>query len=130
MNPGPTKSSSLTCFHWNLNEIAAHDFAIIFLIQSYALSYNTDIIFLSETFLIFQDILRSDHPSNTKRGSVCMFYKDNLTVIRRDDLFALTKCIVTEIQFGKKSMFFACNYRSPVKIQVFENYGQNFHSTL
>ena len=35
----------------NLNGNAAHDFAKISLIQSYTLSYNTDIIFLSETFL-------------------------------------------------------------------------------
>ena len=33
LNPGPKKSFSLTFFHWNLNGIAAHDFAKIFLIQ-------------------------------------------------------------------------------------------------
>ena len=37
---------------------------------------------------------------------MCIFYKDNLTVIRRDSLCALTECIVTEIQLGKKAMFF------------------------
>ena len=39
LNPGPKKSSSLTFFHWNLNGIAAHDFAKISLIQSHALPY-------------------------------------------------------------------------------------------
>ena len=34
LNPGPMKSSSLTFFHWNLNGIAANDFAKISLIQS------------------------------------------------------------------------------------------------
>ena len=96
MNPGPKKSSALTFFHWNLNGIAAHDFAEISLIQSYVLSYNIDIIFLSETFLDLlveasdpisgYNSLHSDHPSNTKRGGVCMFYKDYLPVIRCDDL--------------------------------------------
>ena len=43
LNPGPKISSSLTFFHWNLNGIAAHDFAKISLIQPYTLSYNTDI---------------------------------------------------------------------------------------
>ena len=51
MNPGPKKSSSLPFFHWNLNGIAAPDFAKISLIQARALFYNIDIIFLSETFL-------------------------------------------------------------------------------
>ena len=35
----------------NLNGNAVHDFAKASLIQSYTLSYNTNIIFLSETFL-------------------------------------------------------------------------------
>ena len=51
LNPGPKKPSSLSFFHWNLNGIAAHDFEKISLIQSHALFYNTDIIFLSKTFL-------------------------------------------------------------------------------
>ena len=51
LNPGPKKSSLLTFFHWNLNGIPAHDFAKVCLIQSHALFYNIDIIFLSETFL-------------------------------------------------------------------------------
>ena len=41
LNPSPKKSSSLFFFHWNLNGIAAHD-----LIQSYALSYNTNMTFI------------------------------------------------------------------------------------
>ena len=76
LNPGPKKSSSLTFFHWNLNGIAAHDFAKISLIQSHALFYNIDILFLSETFLdssIETNYPWSDHPSNIKRGGVCMF---------------------------------------------------------
>ena len=42
-----------------------------------------------------------------------MFYKDYLPVVRRDDLCALSECIVTETKLGKKSIFFTCNYRSP-----------------
>ena len=87
--------------------------------QFYGLSYNTDIILLSENFLDSSieasdpniinisgyNSLRSDHPSNTKRGGVCMFHKDYLPVIRRDDLCALSKCIVTKIKLGKESIF-------------------------
>ena len=35
--------------------------------------------------------LRSDHPSNNKKGGVCMFYKDYQHVIRRNDLCSLTE---------------------------------------
>ena len=144
LNPGPNKSSSLTFFHWNLNGIAAHDFSKISLIQSHALSYNIDIIFLSETFLDSSietnnpklnipgyNLLRSDHPSNIKRGGVCMFYKDYLPVIRRHDLCALTECIVVEVNSGTKSLFFTCNYRSPSQtVDEFESYCQSLHLTL
>ena len=118
LNPGLKKSSLLTFFHWLLNGIAAHDFAKISLIQSHALSYNIDIIFLSETFLDSSietnnpklnisgyNLLRSDHPSDIKRGGVCMFYKDYLPVIRRDDLCALTECIVVESIRGQNLYF-------------------------
>ena len=118
LNPSPKNSSSLPFFHWNLNGIATHNFAKISFIQSYGLSYNIDIIFLTETFLEFSievtdpninisgyNSLRSDHPSNTKRGSVCMFYEDYLPGIRRDDMCALSECIVTEIKLGKISIF-------------------------
>ena len=133
LNPGPKKSSSPTFFHWNLNGITAHDFAKISLIQSHALSYNTDIIFLSETFLDSSietnnlqlnitgyNLLQYDHPSNIKRGGVCMFYKDYLPVIKRDDLCALTECIVVEV-----------NYRSPSQaVDEFESYCQSSHLKL
>ena len=60
-----------------------------------------------------------------------MFYKDYLPVVRRDNLCALSECIVTEIKLGKNSMFSASNYRSPSKTtDEFENYCQNFHLTL
>ena len=144
LNPGPKKSFSLTFFHWNLNGIAAHDFAKISLIQSHALSYNIDIIFISETFLDSSietnnpksnipgyNLLRSDHPSKIKRGGVCMFYKDYLPVIRRDDLCALTECIVVEVNSGTKSLFFTCNYRSASQtVDEFESNCQSLHLTL
>ena len=50
--------------------------------------------------------MRSDHPSNTKTEDVLMFYKDYLLLIRRDDLCTLSECIVTEIKFGIKFIFF------------------------
>ena len=68
---------------------------------------NFDIICLSETVLNSRiDIsdtkikisgyllLRADHPSNTKRGGVCMYCKNYLPVIRRTDLFHLQEYIV------------------------------------
>ena len=43
INPG-SKQSSFTFFHWNLNDIAAHDFIKISLLQGYNTNHNFDII--------------------------------------------------------------------------------------
>ena len=76
-------------------------------------------------------MLQSDNPSNIKRGGVCMFYKDYLPVIRRDDLCALTECIVVEVNLGTKSLFFTCSYRSPSQtVDKLESYCQSLHLTL
>ena len=76
-------------------------------------------------------LLRSGHPSNIKKGGVCMFYKDYLPVIRRDHLWALTESIAVEVNLGEKSLFFTCTYRSPSQtVDEFESYCQSLHLTL
>ena len=95
-NPCPKKQSCLKFFHWNLDGLAAHDFIKLPLIEAYIATNNFDIVCLSETFLdssIPNDdhriniagysLLRADHPSNTKKGSVCIYYKDFLPVIKK-----------------------------------------------
>ena len=70
---------------------------------------DVDIICLSETFLdssITTDenilsipvysVIRADHPSNTKRGGVCLYYNEHLPIIRKDDISNLKECLVTE----------------------------------
>ena len=42
-------------------------------------------------------MMRADHPSNTKRGGECLYYKEHLPIIRRDDTSNLQECLVTKI---------------------------------
>ena len=42
-------------------------------------------------------MIRADHPSNTKRGGVCIYYKEYLPFNRKVDICRLNECIVTEI---------------------------------
>ena len=92
-NHGP-KYSSLTFCHWNLNRLTAHDTTKISLLQAYITQHNYDIIFLTETFLnssILSDdnrikidrysLIRSDHPSDLKKGGVCIYYKEHIPLI-------------------------------------------------
>ena len=60
-------------------------------------------------------MVRSDHPSDTKRGGVCIYYKEHLPFVRRDDLTFLNECIVGEIGIKNSKCFVTCVYRSPTQ---------------
>ena len=93
LNPGP-KSNSCEHFsvcHWNLNSILAHNFSKVSLLNAYTSLHSFDIICLSETYLDSSilshnpnlevqgyDLIRANHPSNVKRGGVCIYYKKHL----------------------------------------------------
>ena len=123
-NPGPKKSIKFC--HWNLNGLAAHGFVKIPLIEPFINNLNFDIICLSETFLdstIAQNdgninikgysLLRADHPGNSKRGGVCLYYKEYLPLIARNDISYMQGCLVTELSMNNEKCFFTCLYRSP-----------------
>ena len=111
-NPGPKSiaGQSFSICHWNLNSISAHNFTKISLLTAYVLVHNFDIICLSETYLnseISTDdknleipgyyLLCADHPSNNKRGGVCIFYRTNLP-LRILNISYLSECITFECQ--------------------------------
>ena len=126
-NPGPNlDDQNLTVCHWNLNGIVANDFIKIAGLEAYNAIYNFDIICISETYLDSYHssddarlrlpgyaLIRADHPSNTKRGGVCILYKEHLPFICRDDIKCLDECIVGEIKIKKSKCFLTCLYRSP-----------------
>ena len=124
-NSGP-KYSSLKFCHWNLNGLTAHDSIKISLLQAYIIQNNYDIICLSETFLnssiesnddrISTDgynLIQADHPSNSKRGWVCIYFKEHIPLIKRDDICTLDNCLVTEIRSQGEKNFLTCVYRYP-----------------
>ena len=50
-------------------------------------------------------IMKAEHPSNSKRGGVCVHYKERLHIIRRDDISNLKECLVTEIVLKNERYF-------------------------
>lgn len=60
-----------------------------------------------------KDISRNDHPSNSKMGGVCVFFRENLPSKRRQDIELLQEMVVAEINFSRKKVFFVAMYRSP-----------------
>ena len=88
LNPGPKCKAAQTfsICQWNLNSICAHNFEKLSRLRAYVSVRKFDIICLSETYLdsSIDDegleisgyyLIRSDHPSNKKRGGICIYYK-------------------------------------------------------
>ena len=112
VNPGPRKKDKyyLSNCHWNLNSISAYDYSKLCLLNSYNLLHKFDIICLSETYLDSNSPLgdvnleisgyafvRSDHPSDTKRGGVCLYNKNNLP-LRVANIGYLNECLTLELK--------------------------------
>ena len=88
-NPGWKSKNSkyLSCCHWNVNSILAHD--KLSLLTAYNSTQHYDIICISERYLDSSidentlkldgySLIRTDHPGNMKRDRVCVYYKENL----------------------------------------------------
>jgi len=127
LNPGPSLNlKDLSICHWNLNSILADDFSKVSQISALLKTQRFDIFCISESFLDFSigdddpelkidgyDFKRCDHPSNTKRGGVILYYRDHLPIVRRPELTQLDECLVCELKAGSNSFFICLCYRSP-----------------
>ena len=90
VNQGP-KNSVIKCLsicQWNLNSMSTNDYSKLFLLKAYISVHKFDIICLSgkylhstvpldddELIILRYNLVRFDHPPNTKRGDVCLYYK-------------------------------------------------------
>ena len=126
-NPGPRPNSgqSFSICHWNLNSIAAHNFSKISLLRAYNAIHNYDIICLSETYLNHDtlsdsdnlkipgyELIRVDHPSNQKRGGICIYHKDFLP-IKVNNISCLKECLNFSLSVYGKQCNITLIYRSP-----------------
>ena len=50
------------------------------------------------------NLIRADHPSDSLDG-VCMYYKEHIPLIKRDDICTLDNCLVTEIRSQGGNVF-------------------------
>ena len=90
MNPGPKPNPShrFSICHWNLNSLTAHNYLKVSLLRAYVAIKKFDVVCLSETCLDSSDlsdddnfnlpsynVVRSDHPSNTKKDGIASISK-------------------------------------------------------
>ena len=144
-NPG-LKSNSCENFpvcHWNLNSISAHNFSKVSLLNAYTSLHSFDIICLWETYLDscilphdpnleFQgyNLIGPGHPSNVKRGGVCIYYKNNLP-LKRTNINLLHESLTIELNTKNKLCVLVALYRSPSQSHnEFSSFITNLESTL
>ena len=93
LNPGPKtlKNKLDSVSHWNLNSLTAHNYSKLTQLKAYISMYKYDCICLSETYLDSTtpdnllkidgyNLVCADYPDNIKRGGVCIYYKESLSV--------------------------------------------------
>lgn len=66
------------------------------------------LVFLLDFFLV---LLRADHPNYIKRGGVCIYFKESLSLITQNGLTNIKDCLVTEISVNNEQCSFTCVYR-------------------
>ena len=126
LNPGPKYFS--IC-HWNLNSLTAHNYLKVSQLQAYNLVHEFDILFISETHLDSSvskgdnalsiegySVIQADHSSNTKRGGVCIYYNDKISVRQKSNI-SLPECLACKIVIGKKKGYVITLYHSPSQNQ-------------
>ena len=108
------------------------------LLSAFISVHKLDIICLSDTYLNSEtspdgsnleipryNIIRKDHPFNTKHGEVCVYYKNALP-FKIINIKHLQECITFEIRIGRKCCKFICLYRSPIQTNdEFESFLKN-----
>ena len=109
----------ITFCHWNLDGLRVHDSIKVSLLPAYITQHNYDIICSSETFLNSSidssntrfsidgyNLIISDHPCDSKRGSVYSYYKEHdISLIKRDDICILGNFLVKDFTCKVKTIF-------------------------
>ena len=76
-------------------------------------------------------LIRSDHPSGSKRGGVCIYYRDHLGLEKRLELTTLQECLVVEIKTGSGRFFLCVCYRSPSQTPgEFDDFSSKWEETI
>ena len=76
------------------------------------------------------NLVRSDHPSNSKRGGVCINQKASLP-LRVINICFLLECITFKVMIRNKQCYFVALYRSPSQNQdQFDSFSKNLEITL
>ena len=152
-NPGPNKKyKPFTCCHWNVNSLTTRNMVILPSIAAYNTIHKYDFICISETYLDSSvrtddrdilingyNIIHADHPSNNKKGGVCIYYQESLAVQLVKTNY-LSKCLLCKVSINNKKgyvmlWFFSVIHEqvaifNDILMNIFSNYIPNKYVTI
>ena len=149
-NPGPKDAKYLSLCYWNLNNLAAHDFAKVSALKNFNVTEKLDFICSSESyldsiissddsspFLVGYNLICANHPKNIKQGEVCIYCRETLPV-KTIQINYLCKCLVCEVnktskiaKLWKQNIFIVTLYRSPSQNDFeFDEFLRSFESVI
>ena len=77
------------------------------------------------------NLIRSDHPSDSNKGGVCIYHEEYIHSVKRDDICTLGNCLVSEICSQNEKCFLTCIYCSPSQNHdEFQNFCAKFGTFL
>ena len=135
-NAGPKDTKYLSLCQWNLNSLAAHDFALkVSALKAFNATEKFNFIFLSESYVVptissddnflsldGYNLIRADHPKNIKQGGVCIYYRETLPV-KTVQINCLHECLVCEVNLHL--------YRSPSQNDYeFDEFPRSFECAI
>ena len=126
------------------NSVTAQNFSKLTQLKAYISTYKYDFICLSKTFLDSStpdnlvdiqgyNLVRTDHLDNTKRGGVCIYYKEPL-LVRVINLPYFKETLLLDMSFYIKKVIVSVIYRSPGQnsnqFELFLSNLENFSSDI
>ena len=127
LNPGLKNRNSCCNFsncHWNLNSINADNFVKVNLLQAYNAIHDFDMTCLSKFFLYSSissqrnnlyikdySLVRADQPGNVKKGGVCVYSQESLSVRCLPNHY-LKECFIFQVSINNKRGYVVSMYRS------------------
>ena len=125
-----------------MNNLTAHNFQEVNLLEVYSTVNQLDVICLSESFLdslILTEnnnlkvneykMVRADHPNNVKRG-VCAYVRESLPVRNFSNSY-LSECLTHEVTISNKKGCVITLYRSPSQTSdEFQSFISNLENLL
>ena len=124
LGPKKNKNFSISWCHWNVNILLAHNCVKVTYLEVYNSAFRYDFICISETYLdpaissksnnlniLGYNLIRADHPSNSKRDYCCIHYRKSRAVQASNDI-GWPDCLVCKVCLGNKTGYVLVGYRS------------------